>query len=351
MEDQVSKRTILIVDDNLENIDVLAGILRKDYRLKTATSGEKALRIVADGDAPDLILLDIQMPGIDGYEVCLQLKKDPATRQIPVIFVTALSSVKEEEKGFAIGCVDYIIKPVSPPIVRYRVKIHMALYDQNRILEEKVTQRTQQLENAFLQIQESSLETIHILSKAAEYRDENTASHIYRMTDYSVAIARNIGLSEKIVESILYAAPLHDVGKIGIPDNILLKPGKLTADEFNTMKQHTLIGAGILENSKTGFIRLGETIALTHHEWWNGKGYPRGLKEREIPLEGRIITVADVFDALTTKRPYKEAFPLDLSFRIISENRGRQFDPDVVDAFFSIQSEILKIYEKYKDNK
>lgn len=351
MEDQVSKRTILIVDDSLENIDVLAGILRKDYRLKTATSGEKALRIVADGDAPDLILLDIQMPGIDGYEVCLQLKKDPATRQIPVIFVTALSSVKEEEKGFAIGCVDYIIKPVSPPIVRYRVKIHMALYDQNRILEEKVTQRTQQLENAVLRIQESSLETIHILSKAAEYRDENTASHIYRMTDYSVAIARNIGLSEKIVESILYAAPLHDVGKIGIPDNILLKPGKLTADEFNTMKQHTLIGAGILENSKTGFIRLGETIALTHHEWWNGKGYPRGLKEREIPLEGRIITVADVFDALTTKRPYKEAFPLDLSFRIISENRGRQFDPDVVDAFFSIQSEILKIYEKYKDNK
>jgi putative two-component system response regulator len=351
MEDQVSKRTILIVDDSLENIDVLAGILRKDYRLKTATSGEKALRIVADGDAPDLILLDIQMPGIDGYEVCLQLKKDPATRQIPVIFVTALSSLKEEEKGFAIGCVDYIIKPVSPPIVRYRVKIHMALYDQNRILEEKVTQRTQQLENAVLRIQESSLETIHILSKAAEYRDENTASHIYRMTDYSVAIARNIGLSEKIVESILYAAPLHDVGKIGIPDNILLKPGKLTADEFNTMKQHTLIGAGILENSKTGFIRLGETIALTHHEWWNGKGYPRGLKEREIPLEVRIITVADVFDALTTKRPYKEAFPLDFSFRIISENRGRQFDPDVVDAFFSIQSEILKIYEKYKDNK
>ncbi|WP_320044700.1 two-component system response regulator [uncultured Desulfobacter sp.] len=350
MEDQVSKRTILIVEDSLENIDVLAGILRKDYRLKIAISGEKALRIVADGDAPDLILLDIQMPGIDGYEVCRRLKKDPVTRQIPVIFVTALSSVKEEEKGFALGCVDYIIKPVSPPIVRQRIKTHMALYDQNRILEEKVAQRTQQLKNAFLRIKESSLETIHILSKAAEYRDEDTGSHIYRMGNYSAAIAGKMGLSEKIVESILYAAPMHDVGKIGIPDSILLKPGALTADEFNIMKQHTLIGAKILENSKTEYIRLGEVIALTHHEWWNGRGYPSGLKEREIPLEGRIVAVADVFDALTTKRPYKEPFSLDDSFRIIEENRGRQFDPEVMDAFFSIQDEILKIREKYKDD-
>ncbi|WP_321417910.1 two-component system response regulator [uncultured Desulfobacter sp.] len=350
MEDPVSKRTILIVEDSLENIDVLAGILRKDYRLKIAISGEKALRIVADGDAPDLILLDIQMPGIDGYEVCRRLKKDPVTRQIPVIFVTALSSVKEEEKGFALGCVDYIIKPVSPPIVRQRIKTHMALYDQNRILEEKVAQRTQQLKNAFLRIKESSLETIHILSKAAEYRDEDTGSHIYRMGNYSAAIAGKMGLSEKIVESILYAAPMHDVGKIGIPDSILLKPGALTADEFNIMKQHTLIGAKILENSKTEYIRLGEVIALTHHEWWNGRGYPSGLKEREIPLEGRIVAVADVFDALTTKRPYKEPFSLDDSFRIIEENRGRQFDPEVMDAFFSIQDEILKIREKYKDD-
>ncbi|WP_020589210.1 response regulator [Desulfobacter curvatus] len=350
MEDQISKRTILIVEDNPENIDVLVGILQKSYRLKIATSGEKALRIVAQGESPDLILLDIQMPGIDGYEVCRRLKEDPATRQIPVIFVTALSSVNEEEKGFALGCVDYIIKPVSPPVVRQRIKTHMTLYDQNRILEEKVAQRTQQLKNAFLRIKESSLETIHILSKAAEYRDEDTGSHIYRMSNYSAAIAVKMGLSEKIVESILYAAPMHDVGKIGIPDSILLKPGELTADEFNIMKQHTLIGAKILENSKTEFIRLGETIALTHHEWWNGNGYPRGLKEKEIPLEGRIIAVADVFDALTTKRPYKDPFPLEVSFRIIEENRGRQFDPDIVDAFFSIKSEILKIRKKYRDD-
>jgi len=350
MENQDRKRTILIVEDSPENIDVMVGILQKNYRLKIATTGEKALRIVAQGDPPDLILLDIQMPGIDGYDVCRLLKKDPLTRQIPVIFVTALSSVKEEEKGFACGCVDYIIKPVSPPIVRQRVKTHMALYNQNQILEEKVAKRTQQLENAFLRIKESSLETIHILSKAAEYRDEDTGSHIYRMSNYSAAIARKMGLSEKTVESILYAAPMHDVGKIGIPDSILLKPGELTADEFSTMKQHTLIGAKILENSKTGFIRLGETIALTHHEWWNGKGYPRGLKEREIPLEGRIIAVADVFDALTTKRPYKAPFSLDVSLRIIAENRGHQFDPQVVDAFFSIKSEILKIRKKYTDD-
>lgn len=350
MEDQGRKRTILIVEDSPENIDVLVGILQNDYRLKIATNGEKALRILAKGESPDLILLDIQMPGIDGFEVCRLLKKDPATQQIPVIFVTALSSVTEEEKGFALGCVDYIIKPVSPPLVRQRIKTHMALYDQNRILEEKVASRTQQLQNAFLRIKDSSLETIHILSKAAEYRDEDTASHIYRMSNYSAAIAGKIGLSEKTVESILYAAPMHDVGKIGIPDNILLKPGKLTADEFKIMKQHTLIGAKILENSKTGFIRLGEIIALTHHEWWNGKGYPKGLKGAKIPLEGRIIAVADVFDALTTKRPYKEPFSLDVSFGIIAENRGSQFDPEVVDAFFSIESEILKIRKKYRDD-
>ena len=350
MEDQSSKRTILIVEDSPENIDVLAGILKKEYRLKIATNGEKALRIVAQAELPDLILLDIQMPGMDGYEVCRTLKKNPGTRKIPVIFVTALSSVQEEEKGFAAGGVDYIIKPVSPSIVRQRVKTHMALYDQNRILEEKVAHRTQQLENALLQIKDNSLETIHILSKAAEYRDEDTASHIYRMSSYCAAIARKMGLPEKTVESILYAAPMHDVGKIGIPDSILLKPGSLTDDEFAVMKQHTVIGAKILENSKTDFIRLGETIALTHHEWWNGTGYPQGLKGKDIPLEGRIIAVADVFDALTTKRPYKEPFSLDVSFQIIAESRGIQFDPDAVDAFFSIKSDILQIRQKYKDD-
>nr|WP_319494057.1 two-component system response regulator [uncultured Desulfobacter sp.] len=350
MEDQNSKRTILIVEDSPENIDVLAGILKKDYRLKIATNGEKALNIMAQPEFPDLILLDIQMPGMDGYEVCRTLKQNPATRKIPVIFVTALSSVQDEETGFAAGGVDYIIKPVSPSIVRQRVKTHMALYDQNRILEEKVTQRTRQLENAFLRIKDGSLETIHILSKAAEYRDEDTGSHIYRMSNYSAAIADQMGLPENVVESILYAAPMHDVGKIGIPDSILLKPGGLTDDEFAVMKQHTLIGARILENSKTEFIRLGEIIALTHHEWWNGKGYPRGLKGKEIPLVGRIIAVADVFDALTTKRPYKDAFPLDVSFQIIAESRGIQFDPEVVDAFFLIKSEILKIRKKYSDD-
>lgn len=350
MEDQNRKRTILIVEDSPENIDVLAGILKKDYRLKIATDGEKALSIVAQAEPPDLILLDIQMPGMDGYEVCCALKENPVTRKIPVIFVTALSSVQEEEKGFAAGGVDYIIKPVRPAIVRQRVKTHLALYDQNRILEEKVARRTRQLENAFLRIKDNSLETIHILSRAAEYRDEDTGSHIYRMSNYSAAIAGQLGLPEKFVESILYAAPMHDVGKICIPDNILLKPGTLTDDETVIMRQHTLIGARILENSKTEFIKRGEIIALTHHEWWNGQGYPKGLKGKDIPLEGRIIAVADVFDALTTKRPYKEPFPLDVSFRIIAENKGRQFDPEVVDAFFSIKNEILKIRKQYSDD-
>ncbi len=349
MDTDLPKQTILVVDDVPENIDVLRGILKEEYKITFALNGEKALSIAGDSNPPDLILLDIMMPEMDGYEVCRQLKTNPATQKIPVIFVTAKGEVKDESKGFEVGCVDYITKPVSPSIVKARVKTQLALYDQNRILEEKVMQRTAQLREAFSKIKSASLDTIHRLSKAAEYKDEDTGAHILRMSNYSAAVARKMELDAATVESILYAAPMHDIGKIGTPDRILLKPGKLDKDEWEIMKQHAANGARILEGSDAEFINLGEVIALTHHEKWDGNGYPKGIKEKEIPLAGRIAAIADVFDALTTKRPYKDPFPLEKAYGIIKESRGSHFDPDVVDAFFAVEGEILEIKERYKD--
>ena len=198
-------------------------------------------------------------------------------------------------------------------------------------------------------LKEASLDTIHRLARAAEYKDKDTGAHIIRMSNYSATVARKMGLNDRTVEAILYAAPMHDVGKIGTPDQILLKPGKLDPDEWEIMKQHTSNGGRILEGSSAGFIKLAEVIALTHHEKWDGSGYPDGLKGSKIPLIGRVVAIGDVFDALTSKRPYKEAFPLDIAYGIIRESRGSHFDPDVVDAFFSIEDEILSIKERYKD--
>jgi len=347
----LSKQTILVVDDTPENIDILGGILGRDYKIKFAINGEKALKIARAKNPPDLILLDIMMPGIDGYEVCRQLKQHDGTNKIPVIFVTAMNEVKDEEKGFKIGGVDYITKPISAPIVRERVKTHLALYDQNRVLEQKVLERTAELKDAFETIKNTSLDTIFRLSRAAEYKDEDTGSHILRMSNYAAAVARKMELNEEMVEGILYAAPMHDIGKIGIPDHILLKPGKLDPDEWEIMKQHTANGGRILEGSGAEFIKLGRVIALTHHEKWDGSGYPKGLKGTQIPLAGRIAAISDVFDALTSKRPYKEAFSLKKSCDIIREGRGSCFDPDVADAFFKAEDEIFEIKERYKDER
>ena len=348
MEDMLSKQTLLIVDDAPENIDMLYGFLGNGFKIKVALNGEDALKI-AFKTPPDLILLDIMMPGMDGYEVCRQLKAADATKKIPIIFVTAKEESKNEERGFQLGAADYIRKPFRATIVRERIKTHLALYDQNRTLEEKVHERTAQLNKAFETIKATSLHTIHRLSRAAEYRDEDTGTHILRISNYSAIVARELGHNEKSVESILYAAPMHDIGKIGTPDRILLKSEKLDSDEWEIMRKHTINGASILEGSNRGFIELGKIIALTHHEKWDGSGYPKGLKGKEIPQVGRIVAIGDVFDALTSRRPYKEAFSLEKSYEIIRENRGSLFDQDVVDAFFSCIDEIIAIKEKYKD--
>ena len=344
------KQTILVVDDAPENIDVLDGILKSDYKIKVAMNGERALKIAESQGPPDLILLDIMMPGMNGYDVCRKLKANDATRKIPVIFVTTMDDTENESKGFEVGCVDYITKPVSPSLVRARVKTHLSLYDQNRVLEEKVQERTKQLKQAFEAIKTASLDTVYRLSRAAEYKDEDTGAHIQRISHYSAATARKMGLKEKTIESILYAAPMHDIGKIGIPDKILLKPGKLDQDEWKIMMQHTIFGGKILEGADKGFLRVGEVVALTHHEKWDGSGYPNGLKGTKIPLVGRIVAVCDVFDALISRRPYKEPFSMEKSFGILKEGRGSHFDPDVVDAFFAVEKSIRSIKELYSDD-
>lgn len=350
MNESPKPQTILVVDDTPENIDILNEILGGTYNIKVAGNGETGLKIASSKNPPDLILLDVMMPGIDGYEVCRRLKANESTKKIPVIFVTTKGEVEDETTGFQLGGADYITKPVSPPIVRERVKTHLALYDQNRVLEEKVQERTIQLKQALDGLKRASLDTIYRLSRAAEYRDEDTGTHILRMSNFSAAIARKMGLSEEVVESLLYAAPMHDIGKIGIPDRILLKPGKLDPDEWDIMKRHSRYGSSILEGSNQGFIKLGETIASTHHEKWDGSGYPSGLKGKEIPIEGRVVALGDVFDALTSKRCYKPPLPLEDAYKIIKDGKGSVFDPEVVDAFFAVEDEILHIKEKYKDS-
>lgn len=342
MSDEVIKATILVVDDTPENIEVLAGILSRDYKVKFATSGEKALTQMRSTAPPDLVLLDVMMPGMNGFEVCRQLKADPRTRRIPVIFVTALGEVANEAEGLALGAVDYITKPVSAPIVRARVQTHLALYDQNRELMRQVQVQTEEI-NA------TRLEIIRRLGRAAEYKDNETGLHVIRMSHYSRLIGEAAGLPSEECETLLQAAPMHDVGKIGIPDAILLKPGPLDDDEWRLMKRHPQMGAEIIGDSTSPLMGMAREIALTHHEKWNGSGYPHGLKGEEIPLSGRIVALADVFDALTTARPYKKAWTVEAAIDLIMRERSSHFDPALVDVFLRIQPQVLAVKERFAE--
>ena len=337
------KPTILVVDDVPENIDILTGILKDDYRVRAATNGPSAIAL-AKKSPPDLILLDIMMPSMDGYAVCRELKAEQATRKVPVIFVTAMGETEDESRGFEVGCVDYLTKPVSPPIVRQRIKTHLALYDQSRALESQVHERTLELDHTRLQV-------IHRLGRAAEYRDNETGMHVIRMSHYAYAIGVKVGLSRDDADLLLNASPMHDVGKIGIPDSILTKPGKLSAEEWVTMRQHCDYGAAILGDYPHPLFQASRIIALTHHERWNGQGYPNKLAGEAIPLFGRIVALADVFDALTSVRPYKNAWTVEAALEWIKEQRGEHFDPTLVDAFFSILPDILQFKEKYAEDK
>lgn len=342
MPQLLAKQSILVVDDTPDNIELLSEVLKDEYRVRVATSGEKALKIAYSDEPPDLILLDIMMPGLSGLEICRRLKANPDRRRIPIIFVTAMSSIEDEALGFKTGAVDYISKPISPPIVRARVRTHLALYDQTRELERMVQQRTWELLTTRQQI-------IRRLGRAAEFKDNETGNHVLRMSHYARLIAIAHGLGEESANTIFNTAPMHDIGKIGIPDAILLKPGKLDAEEWKVMHRHPIMGAEIIGKHDNGLLETARIIALTHHEKWDGSGYPQGLKGQAIPLEGRIVAIADVFDALVSVRPYKQAFPVEDSLRIMEDACGKHFDPDLMPAFRQALPEILRVKEIYAD--
>jgi putative two-component system response regulator len=355
---------VLIVDDTPENLTIVNGLLKDEHRTKVANNGERALKLAAAEPKPDLVLLDIMMPGMDGYEVCRRLKADAATRDVPVIFLTAKTQVEDEQRGFDVGCVDYITKPISPPIVLARVRTHLALKaaadflrDKNEYLAAEVARRTKQI---------STVQDVTIMAMAslAETRDNETGNHIRRTQHYVRALALELrklpkfasSLDDTTVELLFKSAPLHDIGKVGIPDAILLKPGKLTPEEFEVMKTHAALGrdaivaAEQLLDEPVSFLQYAREIAYCHQEKWDGSGYPEGLAHERIPLSARLMAVADVYDALISRRVYKPPFPHAQAVAIIREGRGKHFDPEVVDAFLAIQDACHAIAMRYADS-
>ncbi|WP_068545642.1 HD domain-containing phosphohydrolase [Thalassotalea crassostreae] len=335
---------ILVVDDNADNIDVLNGILREKYKVKAALNGELALKIAQAKQKPDLILLDVMMPGMDGHEVCRQLKANPVTSNIPVIFVTAKSEIEDERVGFELGAVDYIAKPVSVPIVLARVKTQLALYDQQRELERKVLKRTEELEQTRAQI-------IRRLGRAAEFKDNETGMHVIRMSWYSRYLAEAINADENWVDLLFNAAPMHDIGKIGIRDDILKKKDKLNDEEWQEMQRHVIYGAEILGSNDSPLLMLAKEVCLYHHEKFDGSGYPHNLAGEDIPLSARIVAIADVFDALTSERPYKKAWSVEKAMAFLEEQAGKHFDPVLVTHFKSCLDKVENIRNEYSDEK
>jgi len=342
VQENAGRPVVLVVDDAPTNIDVLNGILQEEYVVRAATSGDKALTVARAQPQPDIILLDVMMPGTDGYEVCRKLKADPTTSHIPIIFVTAMNEVQDETRGFELGAADYITKPVSPPIVRSRVRTQLSLYDQKRHLAELVKARTQELDETRLQI-------IRRLGRAAEFKDDDTGYHVIRMSHYARLLAMAEGMPEYRADLLFNASPMHDVGKIGIPDNILQKPGPLTPEEWVTVKRHPAIGAGIIGRHNNELLEMARVIALTHHEKWDGSGYPRGLKGEAIPIVGRIVAIADCFDALTNVRPYKAAWPVEEAVAYLQREAGRHFDPKLIPKFIALLPQIHTIMGQYSE--
>lgn len=323
------KPRILIVDDEPANLKVMREVLGSQYRMSFAKSGAAALALL-EKEQPKLILLDIMMPDMNGFEVCEILKSTPKLSHIPVIFVTALGDESDEFKGFELGAVDYITKPISPAIVRARVKTHLSLVQAE-------------------QLKQAHVDLVNRLGRAAEYKDTDTGEHIARMSQYSKLLALEFGMDEHQAELLRQAAPMHDVGKIGIPDAILLKPGRLTPEEFDHMKQHAVIGAQILANSSSALLQLAHKLALEHHEKWDGSGYPHGLKGEQISVEGRIVAIADVFDALTSKRPYKEAWSVEEALEHMQTQAGKHFDPHLINLFVNNLDAIIAIKNTYQE--
>ena len=358
------KATVLVVDDTPDNLSLMSALLKNSYKVKVANHGDKALRIATSATPPELILLDVMMPDIDGYEVCRRLKANPRTRDIPVIFLTARSEVEDEQKGLALGAVDYITKPISPPILMARVATQLSLKasadflrSQNDFLETEVARRTSELE---------AIQDVTILAMAslAETRDSETGKHLLRTQRYVKALAEKLRLhprfsnflTDQNIKVLFKSAPLHDIGKVGIPDRILLKPGRFEPQELEIMKNHTLLGRDAIQLAEdwlgkpVEFLTIAKEIALCHQERWDGSGYPGALAGDTIPASARLMAVADVYDALISRRVYKDRMTHEQATQIIVDGRGSHFDPDVVDAFVEIADEFQSIAQRYPDS-
>lgn len=360
----IEKPTILVVDDTPDNLTLMSGLLKDQYRIKVSNRGAKALEIASTQPQPDLILLDIMMPEMDGYEVCEQLKANPETAHIPVIFLTAKTETEDEAHGLDLGAADYLTKPVNPAILMARVKNHLQLKshadflrDKNLFLEQEVRRRTQEV----TQVQDV---TIMVLASLAETRDSDTGNHIRRTQYYVRALAEKLRdepqyqtlLTDQYIDILFKSAPLHDIGKVGIPDRILLKPGPFEEDEFEIMKRHPLLGRNAIEHAEAqlgievDFLKVAKEIAYSHQEKWDGSGYPEGLKGEEIPLCARLMALADVYDALICRRVYKEPMPHKEAVEIIKQGSGSHFDPILVKHFEAIQQEFTAIAARFADN-
>ena len=329
---------ILIVDDESNNISVLVEVLEGRYEIAAALGGEIALELAQQEPQPDLILLDVMMPKIDGFQVCKTLKADKKTAFIPVIFVTAMDDEDDEAKGFSLGAVDYITKPVSPPIVKARVATHLALSQQQRSCEERV-------ERQMTELVEGQKEAVYMLAKAGHFNDVGSGVHAWRMAEYSKALAKAAGWPLLKQNLILLAASLHDTGKVGVPIGMLEKSGSHDAEDVPIMRKHTIYGHKVLSTATTSLFKMASEIALCHHERWAGGGYPNDLKGEKIPESARIAAIADVFDALTVRRDIK-VWSAERAMEFVRNNNGH-FEPRLVDHFLSIEPEIMQIKEKW----
>ena len=360
----VRKSSVLIVDDTPDNLSLMSGLLKGLYRVMVANNGARAVEIAKGANPPDLILLDIMMPGMSGYDVCTTLKADPATRDIPIIFLTALTTLEDEKKGLEMGAVDFITKPVNPPIVLARVATHLQvkaaadfLKDKNLYLETEVQRRGREL---------AAIQDVTILAMAslAETRDNDTGNHIRRTQHYLKLLAQHLQphprfahfLNEHTIDLLFKSAPLHDIGKVGIPDRILLKPGRYEPHEFEIMKSHCQLGRDAIQHAEdqlgmsVDFLKYAKEIAYSHQEKWDGSGYPEGLAGDAIPISARLMAVADVYDALISRRVYKEGMPHAQAVDIIRQGRGTHFDPDVTDAFLALSTEFQAIAQRFADS-
>jgi len=367
------KPRILVVDDEPLNIKVLVELLTPSYALGVAKNGQQALERLTAGPLPDLILLDVMMPGMDGYRVCEILKATPEYEGIPVVFVTAMGEIEDEAKGFALGAVDYLTKPISPAVALARVRTHLRLretqrilHDYNQVLEQQIKDRTDEVIARTREVVQTQDITIRALASLAETRDNETGNHIRRTQHYIKILAEALvthhrfspHLTPGTIELLFKSAPLHDIGKVGIPDSILLKPGKLTPEEFEIMKTHTDVGRNALLAAAAGccqdrmeFLSLACDIVASHHEKWDGSGYPRGIKGEEIPFSARLMAVADVYDALICKRVYKAAFSHEAAMNVIREGSGRHFDPAVVEALNACETSIKDIAARFAEGR